>query len=356
MSTLKFSGNNSAFYIDLKQRVHQYFDEHKLSIHGGNKAVVKVIVLIGSFFALYALLAFHQLPILWSWALCIPFAFVTAGIGFNIMHDGAHGSLSSHHFLNRMAALSLNMLGASSFMWNIKHNVIHHTFTNVEEHDDDLLNQPLFRMSPSQRRYKIHRFQHLYWPIGYGLVYVAWIFLLDIRKYFNRQIASREQIKIPVSTHIGFWATKLIYILCFVVLPLQFYSFSEWLIGYLTYTITTGIIISVVFQLAHTVESTTFIQPESNSGVIADDWASHQVKTTANFATHNPVITWFVGGLNFQVEHHLFPRISHVHYPALSSIVSDTCRKHGLNYLNQSTFRGAVQSHIRFLHRLGTQG
>jgi linoleoyl-CoA desaturase len=354
MSTLKFSGNNSAFYNELKQRVNHYFEERKLSVHGGNKAIIKVVVLIGSFLVLYSLLAFDRLPFPWSWVACIPFAFVTAGIGFNIMHDGAHGSLSSHPVLNRLAALTLNMLGASSFMWNIKHNVIHHTFTNVEDHDDDLLNQPLFRMSPSQPRKRFHRFQHLYWPIGYGLVYVAWIFFLDVRKYFNRRIATRSGIKISFMNQIGFWLTKLIYILCFVVLPLQYYSFGQWIIGYLTYTITTGIIISVIFQLAHTVEQTTFVNPNKETAVIESDWASHQVKTTANFATHNPVITWFVGGLNFQVEHHLFPRISHVHYPALSPIVKEICQRHGLSYLNEPSFGGAVASHIKFLHQLGT--
>lgn len=355
MSSLKFTGNNSAFYVDLKQRVQAYFEEKGISVHGGSKLLLKAIILLGTFFTLYVLLAFRQLPLIWALAACIPFGLVTAGIGFNIMHDGAHGSLSANPVVNKLAALTLNMLGASSFMWNIKHNVIHHTFTNVEDHDDDILNQPLFRMSPSQPRKAIHRFQYLYWPFAYGLIYVAWIFFLDVRKYFNKQIAEREDIRIPASAHFGFWLTKLIYILCFIVVPLQFYTVKEFLIGYFAYTFVTGLVISVIFQLAHTVEETTFVQPIEGSNVLENDWASHQVQTTANFATRNPIITWFVGGLNFQVEHHLFPRISHVHYPALSSIVEDTCRVHGLNYLVQPTLFGAISSHVRFLERLGKQ-
>ncbi|MFM9028084.1 MAG: fatty acid desaturase family protein [Bacteroidota bacterium] len=354
MSNLKFTGNNSAFYSELKQRVNKYFEEHGRSVHGGNAALVKAIVLIGGFLFLYALLAFRFLPYPWDLLACIPLAFLTAGIGFNIMHDGAHGSLSSHPFLNRLAALSLNMLGASSFMWNIKHNVIHHTFTNVEDHDDDILNQPFFRMSPSQPHNRMHKWQHIYWPLGYGLMYVAWIFFLDIRKYFNKQIAEKTEIKIPFSVHVGFWVTKILYTLCFVVIPLQFYSVGEFLIGYLTYTFTTGIVISVIFQLAHTVEETTFVMPDSESGTLQNDWASHQVLTTANFATRNKIITWFVGGLNFQVEHHLFPRISHVHYPALSPIVQETCERHGLRYINQPTLWGAINSHVKFLQKLGS--
>lgn len=355
MSNLKFSGNNSAFYVDLKQRVNRYFEENKLTVHGGNKLLIKAIILLSSFFTLYFLLAFHQLSNFWSLMACIPFALLTAGIGFNIMHDGAHGSLSMNPVVNKLAALSLNMLGASSYMWNIKHNIIHHTYTNVEDHDDDILNQPLFRMSPAQRKFGIHKFQHLYWPLGYGMTYMSWIFFLDIKKYFNKKIAQRDEIKFPLSVHLGFWMTKLLYIFFFIVLPLQYYTVTEFLIGYLFYTFTTGIIISVIFQLAHIVEETSFAAPDSQNHSLENDWATHQVKTTANFATKNPIITWFAGGLNFQVEHHLFPRISHVHYPALSNIVAETCRAHGLNYLVQPTMMSAINSHVRFLHRLGNK-
>ncbi len=353
MSIPKFTGNNSAFYIDLKQRVQGYFEENRLSVHGDHRLVIKSIILLSTFFALYILLAFRLIDSPWSILACIPLALVTAGIGFNIMHDGAHGSLSSNPIVNKLAALSLNMLGASSFMWNIKHNIIHHTFTNVEDHDDDILNQPLFRMSPLQPKRKIHKFQHWYWPIGYGMTYMVWIYWLDIRKYFNKKIASRNDIKFPISVHFGFWFTKLIYIFFFVIIPLQYYSWTEFLLGYVFYIFTTGMVISVIFQLAHTVEDTSFAKPDAITNTLDNDWASHQVMTTANFATDNSVITWYVGGLNFQVEHHLFPRISHIHYPALSQIVADTCKKHGLNYLVQPTLSGAIQSHIRFLHRLG---
>lgn len=353
MSTLKFSGNKSDFYSDLKQRVQRYFEERKINVHGGTKALVKAIVLLSSFIGLYILLAFNLLSLPWNILACVLFALVTAGIGFNIMHDGAHGSLSSHPLVNRLAALTLNMLGASAFMWNIKHNVIHHTFTNVDDHDDDILNQPLFRMSPGQPKRLIHRYQHIYWPIAYGLMYMAWVFWLDIRKYFRKEIAYRADIRIPLKDHLGFWLTKIIYVFIFIVVPLQYYHWTEWLAGYLIFGFSTGLIISIVFQLAHTVQETIFVEPDLESNVLPSDWASHQVKTTANFATTNPIITWFTGGLNFQVEHHLFPRISHVHYPQLSKIVQETCREYGLNYLVQPTLSKAISSHVRFLHDLG---
>ncbi len=356
MPTIKFSGNSSAFYSDLKNRVNTYFKDKRISTHGDHRSLIKAIVLMTLFLGCYPVLAFHLLPGIWPILVCILLGLVTAAIGFNIMHDGAHGSLSKSPLVNKLAALSLNMLGASSFLWNIKHNVIHHSFTNVDDHDDDILNEPFFRMTKRQPKLGAHKYQHLYFPLAYGLMYMSWVFFLDFKKYFQRRIADRGDIKLTVSQHIGFWATKLSYVFLFVVLPLQFYSLPAYLLGYFIYSFTTGLTTSVVFQLAHTVEETEFLYPETTNSevyIIPTDWATHQVKTTANFATRNKFVTWAVGGLNFQVEHHLFPKIAHVHYPALSKIVKEVCQKYNLPYHEQATVTGAIVSHIRFLKDMG---
>lgn len=324
-----------------------------MTTHGGSRSLVKAIVLFSLFISSYVLLAFDIVPGAWPLILCVLLGVVTAAIGFNVMHDGAHGSLSRSPLVNRLAAITLNLLGASSHLWNIKHNVIHHSFTNVDEHDDDILNEPFFRMTERQPKLAAHKYQHLYWPLAYGLMYMAWVFFLDFKKYFQRRIADRSNIQWTLSNHIGFWLTKAIYIFLFVVLPLMYYSFPVYLLGYFIYSFTTGITISVVFQLAHTVEETDFIYPESEVHILKTDWATHQVHTTANFATKNKFVTWFVGGLNFQVEHHLFPKIAHEHYPALSSIVKEVCKKYNLPYHEQPSVRGALISHIRFLKNLG---
>jgi len=307
MASIKFSGNDATFYKELKLRVHKYFEEKKISTHGDYRNIVKAIVLLGTFLGTYVVLAFHLLPGAWALLLCVLLGVATALIGFNIMHDGAHGSLSKKPVVNRLAALTLNMLGASSFLWNIKHNIIHHTFTNVDHVDDDILNEPFFRMTESQTRRPIHRFQHLYFPFAYGLMYMFWIFVLDFKKYFSRRIADHGNIKIGFKDHFGFWLTKVLYIFFYIAVPLFFYSVPALILGYAVFAITTGIITSVVFQLAHTVEDTSFITPPPQSVPIESDWASHQVKTTANFATGSKLVTWLTGGLNHQVEHHLLP-------------------------------------------------
>ncbi|REJ85192.1 MAG: acyl-CoA desaturase [Bacteroidetes bacterium] len=352
---IKFKGNNSDFYTDLKSRVNAYFESKQISTTGDRRNVYKSAVLLGTFFFTYILLAFHILPGAWNLLLCMVLGFATALIGFNIMHDGAHGSLSKNPVINRLAALTLNMLGASSFLWNIKHNVIHHTFTNVDHVDDDILNEPFFRMTPSQKRRKFHKYQHLYFPFAYGLMYMFWVFVLDIKKYLTRRIAGKSNIQIRLKDHIGFWLTKIFYAFFYIVLPLWYYTVPAFILGFLVFAITTGLVISVVFQLAHTVEETEFIQPpqKDETTYLESDWATHQIKTTANFATRNKIVTWMTGGLNFQVEHHLFPKISHVHYPALAPIVKQVCTEHGLPYHEQRTLGKAIASHVRFLYNLG---
>lgn len=352
MANIKFNGNGSPFYTDLKMRVEEYFREHNLEQHGNVMIFIKSAVYILSFIATYIWLVFFT-PTVWiSIPLAMLFGLLTAGIGFNVMHDGAHGTFSSNKTVNTLASWTLNLLGGSSFLWNIKHNMIHHTYTNVDGHDDDIMAEPLLRMSPQQKKRAIHRFQHIYFVLLYAFMYMGWVFFLDFKKYFNRQIAAKDNIRWPFRAHVGFWTTKILYLALFVFIPLQFMPWTTWLIGYLTWVCTTGVIISVVFQLAHVTEQTDFM--EAKDGQLENDWAIHQVKTTANFGSTSLLLSFLTGGLNQQVEHHLFPKISHIHYPKLSPIVKETCEKHGLTYLEQPTFFHAVVSHIRLLRKLGT--
>lgn len=353
MKSIKFNGNSSAFYNDLKARVDNYFREHKIETHGSFKIYLKSAFYLISFIACYITLVFYTPSLLPAVLLCIAFGLLTAGIGFNIMHDGGHGSYSPKKSVNRIAALSLNFLGGSSFLWNIKHNMIHHTFTNVEGFDDDIQNEPFLRLSKNQKRRFYHRFQFIYWVLVYGFMYFGWIFFLDIMKYFRRSIAAKTGIHFDLKTHIGFWLTKVFYVGIFVVLPLQFVPWTSFLIGFGIWVYVTGLVTSVVFQLAHAVEETHFIEPEKE--VLENDWAVHQVLTTANFGSRSKLLSFLTGGLNQQVEHHLFPRISHIHYPKLSPIVKATCEQHGLVYLEQPTFLHAVVSHMKFLYRLGNK-
>ncbi|MBX7201933.1 MAG: acyl-CoA desaturase [Bacteroidia bacterium] len=350
MAAPKFSGTNT-FHTELKKRVAEYFKEVGNSPTGNYQLFLKAIILVVLFLFIYIHLVFFAPPAWLALVEAIILGGLTAAIGFNVMHDGAHGSFSKYPWVNTLAASSLNFLGANVFMWNTKHNVVHHAYTNIDGIDDDIDAGPLLRLCETQKHYKIHRFQHFYFWFTYSLLYIYWIFFNDYRKYFTRKVGSMPLKKMYLQDHISFWGFKLLHLVLFVLVPIYFWGFLPWLIGFLAYAMFSGLVLSIVFQLAHTVEDTHFPQPVNNK--IEEDWAVHQLKTTANFATKSRVISWLVGGLNFQVEHHLFPKVSHVHYPAISEIIRKTCAEYGVRYIEYPRMSMAVASHIAHLRNLG---
>jgi len=305
--------------------------------------------------SIYVHLVFFTPVVIWAVLECIVLGGLSAAIGFNVMHDGAHGSFSKHRTINRLAAITLNILGGNSFMWNMKHNVIHHAYTNVDGVDDDIDIQPWMRMSKTQKRYRLHKYQHLYFWIFYSLMSIFWIFLFDYQKYFRNRVGAVPLKKMKLDDHFMFWGFKLLNAFLFLALPIYMTGFVHWIIGFGIYILFSGLVMSLVFQLAHTVEHTAFPVADIETGKMEDEWAIHQIKTTANFATKNKLLSWLVGGLNFQIEHHLFPKISHVHYPAISKIIKRTCSEYGIVYIEYPRVRSAIASHVSFLKQMGRE-
>jgi linoleoyl-CoA desaturase len=354
MSKPKFVQPSLTFTQELKARINEYFEKNNIAKTGNWNLYSKAIILIVAVIAIYAALVFFKVGGIAGWSLCVLLGFVAAGIGFNIMHDGGHGSFSENKVMNKLASYSLDVLGASSFMWNMKHNVIHHTYTNIEGVDDDISAEPFIRMCKSQPYYKMHRYQHIYiWPL-YSILYLFWVFVLDFKKYFSNKIGPIEISPMSTKDHLFFWGTKLVYLFTFIGFPMYQVGTIAWVIGFFTFVLTTGVVISIVFQLAHTVEETEMVLAEGTPPKVEDEWTKHQIKTTANFATHNKIINWFTGGLNFQVEHHLFPRISHIHYPAISKIIKEVCVKYDVKYNEYKYMYKAIGSHIRHLKSMGS--
>ncbi len=349
----KFPAVRPSFHTVLKERVATYFEQNNICQTGGWRLFSKAVILVSALILLYIHLVFFTPA--WYWAIpeCILSGLTISFIGFNVMHDGAHGSFSRYVWVNKVAAFSLNLLGGNSFMWNMKHNVIHHAFTNVHDVDDDLNAGFLLRLSEHQKRYKLHSFQHYYFWVLYAQLYLFWIFYSDYNKYFTGKIGGIPLKKMKLKDHLVFWKSKILFLLIYIIIPIIFTGWLSWLIGFITITWVAGVVLSIVFQLAHTVEHTHFPLPDDTTGKMEDEWAIHQLKTTANFATGNRIISWMVGGLNYQVEHHLFPRISHIHYPAISKIVKQACAEYGIVYNEYAKMRYAVKSHIRHLRNLG---
>ncbi len=353
MKVPKFPNIKQTFYTDLKNRVSEYFEEVRKSPTGNYSLFIKAIILVLSFIFVYLHLVFFTPAILWAVLECILMGCLIASIGFNVMHDGAHGSFSRYNWINSMASNSANFLGANQYMWKTKHNIIHHTYTNINGVDDDIEARPLLRLCDEQQYYKIHKYQHFYFWAAYSLLYIYWVFVTDYKKYFSGKIGSVSLRKMKLSEHISFWFYKAAHAFIFVGLPVYMIGFLPWLVGFLIMGMVAGFVLSIVFQLAHTVQDTHFPLPNKATGKMEDEWAVHQIKTTANFATKNKVVSWLVGGLNFQIEHHLFPKISHIHYPAISRIIKQVCGEYGITYIEYARVRYAVASHISFLKLMG---
>jgi linoleoyl-CoA desaturase len=352
MSIPKFTNVSQSFHTELKKRISDYFREVGKSSTGNYSLFIKAITLVITFLFVYIHLVFFT-PTPWLALIeCVVLGGLTAAIGFNVMHDGMHGSFSRYKWLNNLAGLSLNFLGANNFMWKTKHNIIHHTYTNIEGVDDDIEAKPFLRLCETQKYYKIHRYQHWYFWAAYSLLYIWWVFVTDYKKYFMKRIGPTPLRPMSFTDQISFWSFKLLHAFLFIALPISMVGFTPWLIGFLVFSMFAGFVLSIVFQLAHTVEHTQFPIANIDSNKIEDEWAIHQLKTTANFATRNRLISWWVGGLNFQIEHHLFPKISHVHYPKISKIIKKACQDFGVPYIEYPKMRLAVMSHVKHLKSL----
>ncbi len=354
MQLVKDKVNDNNFFPTLKKRVDEYFKSNKINTWGNSKLYTKATILLVSFISLYVLIVFVAMPAWLTLVLCGIFGLNLAAIGFNVMHDGAHGSFSNNKHVNYMMGLTLNLMGGVVFIWKNKHNKNHHSFTNIEGMDDDINIGPFIRVSTHQERRWYHKYQHIYAYPLYATSYSFWVFWQDFKKYFTRKVAETELAHMSFKEHAIFWLTKIAYIGTFFVLPILIHGFLATLLGYLIVTAITGYTIGVVFQLAHVVQETDFHdRPIEGQKIIPSEWAIHQIRTTANFGTKSKVLNWYTGGLNFQVEHHLFPRISHVHYPAINKMVRETCAQFNVAYNEFPSMLAAMKSHTKHLKVIG---
>jgi linoleoyl-CoA desaturase len=346
---------DGAFAKAVNRRVHAYFEDNGLSKHANASMITKTAVLLTLYFGSYGLILSGLLPLWAMWAMCFVMGVGMAGIGFSVSHDALHGAYSSNKTVNRMLGLSFDMLGANGYMWKITHNVIHHTYTNIHGHDEDLEVAPFIRLSPHTEHHWIHRIQHVAAFAAYSLATFFWVFAKDYKYFFQRDLGPYKDKKHPLSEWTILVVTKAIYYGYTIAVPLVVLDLVWWqfAIGFFTVHLTGGLILGVVFQLAHVVEGTEHPEPGPDSE-IDDHWVIHQMRTTSNFARKNTFLNWYVGGLNFQIEHHLFPRVCSVHYPTIAPIVEETADEFDVPYHNHDTFMDAVGSHYRTLKSFGS--
>jgi linoleoyl-CoA desaturase len=349
LTSQHFFAPSSSLKGALDARVDQFFAATGLSRHADSRIYAKAAVLLAWFGVSYYALVFRASTPWQGLLAAISLGLAIAGIGFNIQHDGNHGSFSKRNWVNRLAGSTMDLLGASSYLWIQKHNLAHHTYTNIPESDEDIEIHPLGRLAPDDPYYAFHRYQHLYLWLVYALLPAQWHFYNDFKKLWSGKISSRVFPRPRGLELARLVAGKLVFAAWAFVIPCLYHRVWAVAVFYFVTSAVMGVVLSVVFQLAHSVEET---EHPALGQAMRSEWVRHQIETTAEFARSSRLVTWYLGGLNFQTTHHLFPKVCHVHYPRLSRIIEKVCRRHGVEYRTQPSFTGAVRSHYRFLRRL----
>jgi linoleoyl-CoA desaturase len=354
---IKFTNKNKTlFFNTLKERVDTYFIENNISQHANLSMVIKTIVMLSLYFVPYVLIMTQSYSFLGMWVCSLVMGLGLAGIGMSVMHDANHGAYSSNPLVNKILGFTLNIVGGDNKNWKIQHNILHHTYTNIHEYDRDIDNKVIMRFSPTGNYKKVQRFQVVYVFFFYAIMSLYWTTAKDFVQYiqFIKEGHNRETTGKKLLSLLTIIGWKIVYIGYIIVLPmlLLHLNFGQVFIGFVSLHVVAGLILSIVFQLAHVVEETTFPIPDEK-GNIDNEWAIHQLNTTADFSRNNWLITYYVGGLNYQAIHHLFPRICHVHYPAIAPIVAKTAKEFGVPYIYNDSLGSAFMSHMRVIAKLG---
>ncbi|WP_337040372.1 fatty acid desaturase family protein [Emticicia sp. 17c] len=347
--------DKSIFFSVLRDNVDRYFKDNEIEKTGGQAILLKAIFMLSLYLIPYSLILTGLFSPVQMLGLTIIMGFGVAGVGMSVMHDAIHGSFSEYKWINKLFGSSLYLLGGNVYNWEIQHNRLHHTFTNIHDIDEDITGKFLLRLSCADKLKSIHRFQHIYAFFLYSLMTISflWKDFKEISLY-NEMSKTGLVKSYPRKEIVRLIIGKVIYLLTLLVLPMIVLDLSFWqcLLGFLIMHCVAGLILSTIFQLAHIVEGASQPAPDNN-GNINNAWAIHQLQTTSNFASKNHMFSWYIGGLDYQIEHHLFPHISHIHYRAISAIVRNTAHDFDIPYNDKASFTNALDSHIRMLKNLG---
>jgi linoleoyl-CoA desaturase len=349
--------DNLKFFRTLNSRVNSYFKENNIEKTGNWKIHLKTVILFTVFLVPYFLILTLDMPFWVHLLLTIVMGIGMAGIGMNVMHDANHGSYSTKNWVNKFMGGTIYVLAGNVHNWQVQHNVLHHTYTNIIGHDEDLEAGRIMRFSKEAQWHKFHKFQQYYAVFLYGLLTFNWAITTDFKqmhRYLKRKLSYGEP-KSPKVLWTTLIITKVIYISIWIVLPIVI-GITWWkvLVGFFIMHYTAGLILSIVFQLAHVVDEAANPQP-NEVGEMENTWAIHQLFTTVNFAPKNKIVNWYTGGLNHQIEHHIFPHISHVHYGKIAKIVKETAKECQLPYYEYKTMTAAIVAHFKHLRTLGLE-
>jgi len=340
---------NEDLYKKWISRVNEYFVKNKISKVDNHGYYLKFFILVVAWIACWSFLVFYAKSLTFSLSLSFVFGCTIGILGINSMHDGGHFSVSKYKFLNNAFAYVADIMGGSSFFWKIKHNVLHHTYTNVNALDDDLNAGVFARLSPHQDKKPYHKFQHIYMLPMYGLLMFKWAFVDDYI-YFFKKAYSFKEVTMSKKDQFMFFLGKIINISWLVLIPSFFHPLKTVIFHASIVYFFTGLIITLIFVVAHFVETAQFVNADPD---LPMGFFEHQLATTADFSRFSKIALFISGGLNYQTVHHLTPNVNHMHYPALSKELEKFCEENNLTYHHFTNYWAALKSHFRFLKTMG---
>lgn len=342
----------------LNSRVNEYFKSTGKSKYGNGEMYFKTVFMLCLFFAPFASLVIFEPSGILAIALCMLMGLGMAGVGLSIMHDAIHGAYSNKKSVNAFWGYTLNLVGGSSINWKIQHNVKHHTYTNIEDHDEDIEPKAILRFHPGTKLKAVHKYQYLYAWIFYGLGTFFWVTFKDFAKItrYNKEGLLEKNTNSVFKEYVILIFTKVFYYSYVIGLPVFFtaYTGGEIFLGFFMMHVAAGLGLAVIFQPAHLMSDVEYPEPDEK-GNMKYSRLVHQLYTSVNFANSNKLLTWYCGGLNFQIEHHLFPHVCHVHYHALAPIVIKTAAEFNIPYYSKKGFFEAIHEHNKMLKWLGTK-
>jgi linoleoyl-CoA desaturase len=356
-ANLKFANTRRDFSSTVNKRVNDYFKSNNINRHANAEMVIKTIFMFSLYFVPYGLIIGGVVTAGWGLlAMVVVMGFGLAGIGLSVMHDANHGAYSKKNWVNTALGYSINVVGANAHNWKIQHNILHHTYTNVHDVDEDINPRGVLRLTPHTQWKYMHQYQFIYAWFLYGMMTLSWMVVNDFVRMFRYQ---RTGLTRKHKGHVGReWfimaLTKVVYFTYIIVIPIVFTALAWWqvLLGVFIMQYIAGFLLAIIFQPAHVIDGTEYPEPDENDN-LENNWAIHQMLTTTNFGNKSRWFSWYVGGLNFQIEHHLFPHICHVHYRKIAGIVKETAAEFGVPYKSAATFIGALAGHARLLRELG---
>lgn len=358
MKTIKFVCSDSRqkqFAAAVRKNVNDYFRTRGISTKANSDMIIQTAVMLLLYIIPFVLLMTVNMNAWIAIIMTVIMGIGMAGIGMCVMHDAVHGSYSSKEWVNKLLGGTMYLLGSNVFNWKIQHNFLHHAYTNIEGYDQDIASRGPIRLSQYAPLKKIHRYQYIHAFFFYGLMTISKL-IKDFTQLlqYNKEGITKQYNVDPATEYLKMVTVKILYLFTFIGLPVLFTPFSWWqvLLGFFIMHWTSGCILSTVFQMAHVVEGTEQMLPGAD-GIVEEEWAVHELRSTSDFARHNHFLNYYVGGLNFQIEHHLFPNICHIHYREIAPLVEQTAKEFGFTYNLKPSFGKALQSHIRRLKELG---